>query len=178
MKFNKDLIKKQHALLHVLSGLPSKILLCHDIDRLPEFILHEMACEQCFNLNKVAFLVDNPDFNLLKGVAGISRSEAFASGSSIWEDPQKFSVHMQGSPFNEKVRNHVQVSCKNCDNPGEEVFSKVAKMLDMQQFNVCSWNMKHDNHGYLIYEKMNHEDTACDNYITHGASLLGFCPIH
>ena len=175
---SEELIKRQHALLHILSSLPKKILLRYDTDRLPEFVLHEIACEDCFNLNKAAFLVDNPDFNCLKGIAGIARSEAFSNGTSIWEDPQRFSVHMRGSEFNDKVRNHLQVSCKKYDSPDDEIFAKIAEMLGMQQFGVCTWDMKYDNHGYLIYEKMNNDDTSCDDYIAHGASLLGFCPIH
>ena len=174
----EELLKRQHTLLHILSSLPKKILLRHDTDRLPEFVLHEIACEECFNLNKAAFLVDNPDFNCLKGVAGIARNEAFSNGTSICEDPNRFSVHMKGSEFNDKVRNHVQVSCKKCDTPDAEIFANIAEMLGMKQFDVCTWDMKHDNHGYLVYEKMNSDDTSCDDYLVHGASLLGFCPIH
>jgi len=177
MKYEK-LLKRQHTLLRILSQLPKKMLLRHDIDRLSEFVLHEIACKDCFNFNKAAFLVDNPDFNCLKGMAGITRNDAFSNGSSIWEDPQRFSVHMSGSEFNDKVRNHLQVSCKKLDIPDNEAFAKIAETLGMEQFEVCTWNMKHDNHGYLIYEKMNSNDTACDEYLEHGASLLGFCPIH
>jgi len=175
---SEELLKRQHSVLHILSSLPKKILLQNDIDRLHEFILHEISCEECFNLNKAAFLIDNPDFNCLQGVAGIAREEAFASGTSIWDDIDRFSVHMSGSSFNDKVRNHVQVSCKACTTPDKEIFSQIADVLGMKNFGVCTWNMKHDNHGYLVYEKMNHEDTSCDDYILHGASLLGFCPIH
>jgi len=174
----EELLKRQHAVLHILTGLPRKMLIQHDRDRLPEFILHEIACENCFNLNKAAFLVDNPDFNCLRGVAGIAREEAFSNGSSIWEDPQRFSVHMNGSYFNEKVRNHSDVSCKNCDTPNDEIFGKIANNLGMKTFGLCSWDMKHGNHGYLLYEKVNHDDTSCDDYLAYGASLLGFCPIH
>lgn len=174
----EELLKRQHAILHVLSRLPKKILCSHTIDRLPELVLHEIACEDCFNLNKVAFLVDNPDFDCLKGVAGVSREEAFPRGSSIWEDPNQFSIHMNSSPFNEKVRNHLQISCKKNAKPDDEVFGDIAHTLGMQKYNVCSWDMKHDNHGYLLYEKMDYDDTAPDDYIVHGASLLGFCPLH
>lgn len=173
----EELIKRQHMLLNILSRLPKNILLKHSIDRLPEFVLHEIACEDCFDFNKAAFLVDNPDFDCLKGVAGVSREESF-SGGSIWDEADNFTAHMASSPFNDKVRNHLQVSCKKCDTPDEEVFAQIAQALGMGKYGVCEWNMKHDNHGYLIYEKMNHDDTAGDEYLLHGASLLGFCPIY
>lgn len=174
----EELLTRQHALLHVLSGLPTKILSWYSLDYLPVFVLHEIACKDCFNLNKAAFLIDNPDFDLLKGVAGISREESYAGNSPIWDDRDQFMAHMQRSTFNDKVRNHLQVSCKRQSKPDAELFGSIADELGMQNYNVCSWNMKHDNHGYLMYEKADHDDTACDDYIIHGASMLGFCPIH
>lgn len=174
----KEHLERQNRILHKLSSLPKQILLFQEQQRLPEFILHEISCEDCLNLNKAAFLVDNPDFDCLKGIAGVSREELFSSGSSIWEDPHKFSVHMDSSEFNNKVRNHTQVSCKRCETPDNEILSKVAEMLGMKTFNVCTWNMKHDNHGFLLYEKMDNDDTISDEYMSHGASILGFCPIH
>ena len=42
-----------------------------------EFVLHDICNPNCFNLQKAAFLVDNPDFDCLKGVAGFSADEAY-----------------------------------------------------------------------------------------------------
>jgi predicted SprT family Zn-dependent metalloprotease len=83
-----DLIQKQHALLSNLVQLPHKIVQLHGNEYLPEFVLHELSHEQCFDLSKVAYFVDNADFNCMKGVAGIDRADHYRE--SIWDNPQEY----------------------------------------------------------------------------------------
>ena len=51
----------------------------------------------------------------------------------------------------------------------------IAEQLGMNEFKYCTWDMKHDNHGYLIYQP-NEQEIELDDLLN-GLSLLGFCPI-
>jgi hypothetical protein len=94
---------------------------------------------------------------------------------NIWNDAAAFSQHMQAAPFNQKVRNCMQYSCKNCDTPDEQLLKEIATDLGMDNFQYCTWTMKHDNHGYLLYQPNEHEVETEE--LLNGLSLLGFCPI-
>ena len=96
-------IQEHHTLLSNLQQLPRKILLLPGTYNVPEFVLHELCNEKCFNVHKAAYFVDNPDFDCLKGVAGINHEEGVIK-DDIWSDPDRFSEKMKASPFNQKVR--------------------------------------------------------------------------
>ena len=70
---------KHIDILDKLCHLPRKILSLHGHDNITELILHELCNEQCFNLEKAAYFIDNPDFDCFKGVAGHCRSQALRS---------------------------------------------------------------------------------------------------
>ena len=161
--------------LQIVAGLPKNMLKMHGADNVSEFVLHELSCKDCFNLAKAAYFVDNPAFNCLKGVAGFSQEEACRLSVPIWDDPDRFSQHMQGSSFNNRVRNFAQYSCKNCDKPDEEILHGLATQLGMDTFNYCTWQMKHDNHGFLLYQTCGEQPNKDD--LINGLSLLSFCPI-
>ncbi len=161
--------------LCVLSRIPRNMLKLHGIDNISEFVLHDLCCKDCFNLYKAAYFVDNPAFDCLKGVVGYNQEEAYCPSRTIWEDEGSFSKHMQATTFNQKVRTCVQYSCKNCDNPDEAIMKAIAEQLGMNEFEYCTWDMKHDNHGYLIYQP-NEQEIELDDLLN-GLSLLGFCPI-
>jgi len=173
-----SILNRQHCVLHNLSKLPKKIIERHSHEQLHEFILHEIACEGCFDLSKVIFLIDNPEFNILKGIAGVARTEAFSNGDSIWTDIDRFTIHMKGAAFNDKAKKHNGLSHKKNNIATEPAFKEIAHSFDMADSSLCSLELKHGNHGYLLYEKMNPKDNSCDEYIEHALSLLGFCPIH
>lgn len=161
--------------LRILSRLPRNMMKMHGDENISEFVLHELCCKDCFNLSKAAYFVDNPAFNCLKGVAGFKQEEACQLQIPIWDEPSQFSAHMQSAPFNQKVRECVQYSCKNCENPDESIMQEIAKELEMDSFKYCTWDMKHDNHGYLIYQTCDQEPDLDD--LISGLSLLSFCPI-
>lgn len=151
------------------------MLKLHGADNISEFVLHELACKDCFNLAKAAYFVDNPAFDCLKGVAGFAQEEACQLSIPIWDDPDRFSNHMQSASFNQKVRNCVQLSCKNCATPDEELLHELAMQLGMTNFDYCTWQMKHDNHGYLLYQTCG--QLPDKDMLISGLSLLSFCPI-
>ena len=166
--------QKQSSLdkLRILNRLPRNILRLQGSENVSEFVLHDL-CSECFAFNKAAYFIDNPAFNCLKGVAGYNHDESYTG--EIWQDPESFSNHMQSSSFNQKVRRCMQYSCKNCDQPDEKVLETLAHDLGMENFEYCSWDLKHENHGYLLYEKGGQdfevEDLLC------GLHLLSFCPV-
>lgn len=172
----EELLQKQHRMLSNLSHLPRRILSLHHIDNVTEFVLHDLCQEQCFNLNKAAYFVDNPDFNCTKGVAGFSRDE-MSDSCPIWDDPEGFSKQMKASEFNGHVRELSKCSLKNIGDVHESLANEIAQQLGFKNHAYCSWNMKHGNEGFVVYEKASKEDNFADDYMINGLSLLSFCPV-
>jgi hypothetical protein len=167
---------KKNTILNHLTTLPQKVLALHGVENVTEFVLHDLCNHNCFDLQKAAYLVDNPDFNVLKGIAGFSAQETF-SHDVIWETPELFMEHMKQAPFNQKVRTIWQPSMHKVGKSDQEVTQIVADYLGLVKPAYCSWQMKHDNHGILIYE----EQLQCpvpSDLLKNGACLLGFCPIY
>ena len=104
---------KKHAILNHLSTLPQKLLSVHGTENVTEFVLHDLCSTHCFDLKKAAYLVDNPDFDCLKGVAGFSAEEAYPQ-DAIWETPELFIAHMKKSAFNNKVRIYFKTQYGSC----------------------------------------------------------------
>ena len=169
------LLKKQ-AILNHLTTLPKKVLSLHNSEKVSEFVLHDLCAHECFDLQKAAYLVDNPDFDCLKGIAGFDAQEAF-SADTIWETPELFIEHMQGAHFNQKVRSILKPSSKRSKQSDQEMTQMLGHYLGLPQPTYCSWAMKHDNQGILIYEAHNSELITPD-LMTNGACLLGFCPVY
>lgn len=170
-----DILKK-HEILYRLSSLPAHLLKLQGNENISEFVLHELCDAGCFNITKAAYVVDNPDFDCIKGVAGFSLTEAF-NAKRIWDDPQLFSEHMRKSVFNMKVRDFIKPSMRKSAQSDEYTSKLVAEFVGITKPAYCSWNMKHDNHGFLIYETQ----LSCpiDNeMLRNGACFLGFCPIN
>lgn len=160
-----------------LARLPGKIISLHGRDNITEFVLHDLASKLCFNLAKATYLVDNPDFDHLKGVAGYIHSQAFEHGDTIWENPDTFSRHMEKAPFNKSVRAISKQSPKRGCLQAEEIVESVAKELDMDNPKFFCWNMKHNNHGLLVYEHMNGHSNWDDEDLLNGLHLLSLCPV-
>lgn len=164
-------------MLTCLVDLPRKMLSLDDVENVTEFVLHDLCHEHCFDLNKAAYFVDNPDFDCLKGVAGFSRDQSYKNCDAIWHETDSFSNHMHSSPFNKKVRNTHRCSVKKSNDSYEQLAQEIANDLGFKHHGVCSWNMKHQNNGLVIYEKESANETFADSYIANGLSLLSFCPI-
>lgn len=170
-----EMIKK-HGILNHLTSLPEKVLSLHGIENTTDFVLHDLCNHNCFDLQKAAYLVDNPDFDCLKGIAGFSASEAFCQ-DTIWETPELFTAYMQKAPFHQKVRSIMQPSMRRASKSDQETTKFVADYLGLVKPSYCSWQMKHDNHGILIYETQLSCPVSPD-ILRNGACLLGFCPIY
>jgi hypothetical protein len=173
----EELLDKQNKMLICLTGLPKKILSLHGAENVTEFVLHDLCNECCFNLSRAAYFVDNPDFNCTKGIAGFCRDEIRDKCSGIWDDPQAFSRCMQSSLFNQKVRHINEISLKNAGYDQDVLAKKLAEDLDFKHYTYCSWTMKHDNNGFVIFEKAEPQETFADEHVLSGVTLLSFCPI-
>ena len=169
--------ERKSRILQNLSSIPKRMLSLHGRENVTEFVLHDLSHESCFNLGKSAFLVNNPDFNCLKGVAGISSPE-IPQGlwTNIWDQSEMFSTYMRNSPFNRKVRRFAQCSLERKEIPNEEIIKSVARNLDIDKPSYFSLDMRHGNHGLFIFQK-NINDDDIEEHLPEGVSLLGFCPI-
>lgn len=161
-----------------LRRLPRKMLLLHGLDNVTEFVLHELCSKNCFNMNKAAYFIDNPDFNCLKGIAGVSHDEKHDI-DNIWESPELFTQKMLESPFNQHVRSFTYDSHKKNGDLYEKAALSIANELGIKNYNFYSWDLKHNNHGFFICEKdedaQNHHQ---EDVVVDGLCLLGFCPVH
>ena len=173
---SQNILKKQHQMLEHLCNLPRKILELHEVSNTTEFVLHDLCQEQCLNLEKAAYFVDNPDFNCTQGVTGFSREEAFQD-PHIWQNPKGFSDHMRNASFNKKVRSLSRCSLKKSDDVQKELAETIAHDLGFKDYAFCSWGMRHDNHGFVVYERTKDCDVATQEYIANGLALLSFCPL-
>jgi hypothetical protein len=169
--------ERQNILLGYLARMPRRMLSLHGSHNLIEFVLYDLCHERCFNFSKAAFFIDNPDFNCTKGVVGFARTDFSDALNESVQDPQKFSDHMQSSSFNQQVRSISHGSIKSLSDSHDEVAQKLSSMLGFSNYGHCNWGMKHENHGFLLYEKADVADTAADEHLLDGLSLLSFCPI-
>lgn len=174
---HNELLSKQNRLLAYLTQMPSKIIKFYDLDSIPEFVLHDLSHEACFNLSKAAYFVNNPDFDFLKGVAGYTKEEDQFDLGLVWEKPDSFIESMKTAVFNNKVRDIVDTSLQHHKQSEQEIVTNLAETLGINNHCYCSWDLKHGNRGVLIYQKA---DGSCDldQYLNDGLHLLGFCPIH
>ena len=174
---NEAKIKHEHRVLSHLSCLPKKILSLHGTENIPEFVLHELCDKECFNIEKAAYFVDNPDFDCLKGVAGFAREEEFPNRRHLWQDPENFSNHMKECTFNKKVRTFVRPSHRRAKQSDAQTVKEIAQSLGIKHPCHCSWKMKNDNQGLFVYEK----EGTCElpeDFFENALSLLAFCPIY
>ena len=167
---------KKHAILNRLCTLPQKVLSLHGVENVTDFVLHDICNINCFNLPKAAYLVDNPDFNCLKGVAGFCNSQEF-SEDTIWETPEVFIAHVNTTPFHQKVRSILKPSSLKSKTSDQETTQIISDYLGIANPAYCSWQMKHDNLGILIYESAK-DNPISQELLLKGACLLGFCPIY
>ena len=162
-----------------LRRLPRKMLQLHDRENVTDFVLHELCSKDCFNIPKAAYFVENPAFNCLKGIVGVSGAE-LQGVENIWTSPDQFIQTIAQSPFNQQVRSFNYESHKNRGHSPEAMAETIAKELGLADYGFYSWDMKHDNHGFLVCEKNNAQDCEHpqDEVMVDGLCLLSFCPIY
>lgn len=145
----------------------------HHLENLSEFVLHDLCSDSGFDIKKAAYLVHNPDFECVKGVAGFHQPESFAQSS--WQDHKGFTAHMKQAAFNQQVRAYNQENF-----PAKEVLDQnieeVADYLNMSDPSYHVWNSKHNNQGVFIFEGLAGEELS-QGHLRNFLHMLSFCPI-
>jgi hypothetical protein len=175
-----EMIASRHAqIVDNLRRLPRKMLQIHGHDNVTDFVLHELCSKDYFNIPKAAYFVDNPSFNCLKGIVGIFGQE-LEGFENIWASPDRFIEKVAQSQFHQKVRSFNYESRKNRGHSHEAMAETIAQELGLKDHVFYSWDMKHDNHGFLVCEKNSSQefDHPQEDVVVDGLSLLSFCPVY
>lgn len=155
-----------------LHAMPKHIIESHSTENLVEFVLHELYSPTCFNLKKIAYVVKNPDFKCIKGIAGLDSNEVFITEEPIWKCKAPFLKHMQNSFFNNKVR---ALKKDNYSEGIDKMTRDISEELQFENPSIHTIPLKHDNIGILLYQKNNHD--LDHETIEHGFSFLQLCPL-
>ncbi len=167
--------KRVYEVLIAVTGIPKNLVKMNGIDNLTEFVLHNLCQQNCFNLSKAAFFIDNPDFDHLQGVAGFHQGESYRANHNHWEEPDQFSHHMKEAPFNNKVRNVCRCSIKRNKQSEREVVQQLSEELEFSNPVYMIWPVKYENHGLLLFEKVEQDGT--EEHLEEALHLFGFCPV-
>ncbi len=173
----KDRNQRKEKLLKCLCSIPREMIKLHGTENMTEFLLHHLSQPECFNLMRAALFVDNPDFDHLKGIAGIDR-HAIYKENDHWGNPNDFSKHMVDKEFNQKVRTIDQESLHRRSQEHKSVVGSLSDKLLLHNPSFYSWRLKHDNHGLIIFEIHNDEEKSLiEEVMEEAVHLFGFCPI-
>ena len=179
----KERNERVQEMLTCITQLPKQIVTLHGRENMTEFLLHTLCLSDCFNLSKAAYFIDNPDFDHLKGISGYHKNESYSSGTTLghWEKPEQFTDHMQRSLFNQTVRSINLSSIRRGSQDHAKDYGKVAdqlsSQLDLSHVSFLSWPIKHDNHGFLVFESPADESAVIQEYLMSAVYLFGFCPV-
>lgn len=171
---------QERGLIDVVTGLPHKILRYHSLDGLSQMVLHELGHESGFGFDRATYLIDNPDFDHLLGVAGFDRQECSLHKNNIWESPECFCKDMADSAFNANVRRILNSSFARHDiNLSQDKDIKALGFeLGIKSPQYFSWDMKHGNHGLLIFEKNEKICVWREGLLKNMSAILGMCGLH
>lgn len=149
-----------------------------DTHNIVEFVMHELCNNKCFNIDKAAFLIDNPDFNCMKGIVGFDNQEC-SNCEDIWSSPDAFTTHMSNAPFNKKVRSlqHTSRQRINEKSNRDTLLQQIASDLGLKTYGCCDIAMKHNNHGIFLFEGQVDDEQEYESLLD-GVSILCFCPIY
>lgn len=165
------------SVLEKITEIPSKILLYHEVQDLPQIVLHNLSHDDVFNFNKAVYLVDNPDFDCLKGVAGYSSDECQFHNHDVWQDPQHFHQDMESADFSSKLRQFLRHGLKRKDinTHDEEDLTQLGQALGLKNPAFLTWQMRHGNHGILIFETNEQLFEKKHNLLKQAGPLLSLC---
>jgi len=169
--------EKQVNLLKNLIQMPANLVKMHGSHNLTEFVLHELATPDNFHFGKIGYFVDNPDFDCFKGVVGYDREQAYPHSHSIWDNSDAFTNHMQSASFNQKVRDYARPSIKRGSMCNQDIVDEIASTFSFNSPSYYCWQMRHDNHGMVMYEFVNGHDHWDQEDFSCAMHLLSLCPI-
>lgn len=158
-----------------LGSIPEKMIKTHGCENLAEFVLHELCHEACIPFNKIAFFIDNPDFNCFKGVVGISHHERFLH-NDVWNNVTDFSNHMHNARFNQSTRSISRESMSKAGTPWDQCAEQIGKVLTVENPGWYMFSAKHGNTGLLLFAPQTLNDHM-HMTLAAASSLLGLCPV-
>ncbi len=176
MSDQNNLLLNYQKILNCISHLPKQILSLHSLDNVQQFVLHGICNKNCFNIPKAAYFIDNPDFDFIQGIAGFNNLEYYPHDHDIWLNPDTFCEFIKNSDFNNKIKNFNEPSVKKNDSLNKTV-EKISHDIGFNKPSFCCWQMKHDNHGLLIYEKEDNVMDLFNDHFLNSLHLLSFCHI-
>lgn len=161
---------------HIME-LPKNILQNHHKDGLADFILHSISGDKGFAFSKAAYLVDNPDFNCLKGISGYCKT---SNPKDCSGDLDGLISNIGSSDYNSKVKTlqHPSLRAKNIDLSSPENLKDLSETLGMKNPEIFSWDLKHDNYGLLVFES--EAPHCCDwkkSLLEKVSSMFGMCSL-
>jgi hypothetical protein len=163
-------------LLSTVGSLFKNIQASDHHDHVADFVMHQLCNESGFNLNRAAYLVDNPDFDCVQGVTGYCKDEMGKKSFDIWKNKPAFEQHVCASRFNQDVKNFKHTSVLRSGQPHADAVHAIADTLHIDNPAYYTWDMKHDNHGIFVYQKQDVPGAALD-HLQDTVCLLGFCPL-
>ncbi len=174
---SKNCHGSQGPLLQHLGNLRKMIVHNHELDNLSDFVLHDLCTGPCFDVGKAAYFVNNPDFKILHGITGYHKQESHAQLHDVWNNQKQFIASMQDSNFNKKVRDNRHENFERGKNSEKYMIDKLADKLEINNPLYHVWNLKHDNHGVLIYEPLVDNNYGSQDVLD-SLYYLSFCPIY
>ncbi|MFH1461424.1 MAG: hypothetical protein ABIF12_00540 [bacterium] len=179
-QINKKGLGDDQQLASYLSGLLHQVLHYHDVGSLSQIVLHELGHDHAFSLNKATYLIDNPDFNHLLGVAGYCNNECHLHSKDLWKDPYSFVNDMKDAHYHNNIKTYLHDSLKRKDINLESAkeIKELGKYLGLENPEFFSWKMKYGNHGLLLFDRKQEEESHWRKDLLHNvAALLSFCGI-
>lgn len=173
MKFDNSVDRHRELLAH-LSSIPRRVLSLQGLDNIVEFVIHDLCSEDCFDVETAVYLVDNKNFNCLKGIAGYSRAEAY-NKKDYWDNPKSFTTHMKNNGWHNNVRS-LERQCLKTSCLLDEV-NEIAKTFNIKNPSYHHWILKHDNCGLFLFETPSNEELI-KAYMPNALYILSFCPIY
>lgn len=170
----QDQVQEDTVFIEYLTQLGKSIVTNYEQKILAQAVLHHLGHELKFNFQKIAYVVENPDFHQVIGVAGYHKDECTLHSENIWSDLEEFTNQMQNSSFNNQV---IAISDLSEDTT-EKKIQTISTSLEMPHCECISWNMRHGNQGFFLFESSENLDPWIKRILENTVSLLSFCPIH
>jgi len=175
-----NVLDTQDLLIQKVSELPSKILKHHETQNLPQVLLTYLGHQDCFDLERAAYIVDNPDFDHMVGIAGFAQKDfEMKEVEELWGNPIALHDTFMNLNFNKRVKNYLQDSLNrrglSVDN--SKSLLRIGKELGLSNSQSLCWNLKHGNHGLFLFEPKKEMSTKEQHLLKTAAMMLGFCSL-
>lgn len=165
-------------ILQKILHIPHKILQHHDVEDLSPIVLHDLGHDAHFSLSKAVYLVNNPDFDCLKGVAGFSCEECSMHHEDIWDEPHSFTHDMKHADFHNYTKNFSHNKClgRCCIDPqNPDDLLELAERMGLKNPSFVSWGMRHNNQGILLFEEHQPGTARKKDLLKTAAPFLSLC---